>query len=107
MSTFETTLVCDIEVTNRAGMHTRVALMIFKAIEKSSCSVSLTHKGTGMTADCRSVLELLALGAACGDAVTLSVTGADAETLQKDLLTLFENNFYEDEQEDATSEESP
>lgn len=98
MSAADATLVCDIEVTNRAGVHTRVALMIFKTIEPTGCSASLTRKTTGHTADCRSVLELLSLGAAQGDAVTLSVTGPEAESLQKELLALFENNFYEDEE---------
>ena len=99
MCTSDTTLVCDIEVTNRAGVHTRVALMIFKKMEGFSSSASLTNKNTGHTADCRSVLDLLSLGAARGDAVTLSVCGPDAETLQQELLELFEHNFYEDEEE--------
>ena len=103
MSASETTLVCDIEVTNRAGVHTRVALMIFKKMESFSASASITNKKTGQTADCRSVLELLSLGAACGDTVALSVTGSDAEILQNEMLTLFEHNFYEDEAEETKS----
>jgi len=99
MCASETTLVCDIEVTNRAGVHTRVALMIFKKMENFPGSASLTHKNTGQTADCRSVLDLLSLGAACGDAVVLSVSGPNAETLQQELLALFEHNFYEDAEE--------
>ena len=98
MSPSETTLVCDIEVTNRAGVHTRVALMIFKKMEGFSSSASLTNKSTGHTADCRSVLDMLSLGAACGDTVALSVSGSDAEVLQQELLVLFEHNFYEEEE---------
>ena len=98
MCASETTLVCDIEVTNRAGVHTRVALMIFKKMEGFSSAASLTNKTTGHTADCRSVLDLLAMGAACGDTLALSVSGSDAETLQQELLVLFEQNFYEDEE---------
>lgn len=107
MSAADATLVCDIEVTNRAGIHTRVALMIFKTIERfQNSSVSLTRKETGQTADCHSVLELLSLGAACGDAVTLSVNGPEAETLQRELLALFENNFFEDEEEKEEESET-
>ena len=101
MSASETTLVCDIEVTNRAGIHTRVSLMIFKKMEGFSSSASITNKNTGHTADCRSVLDLLSLGAACGDIVVLSVTGPDADMLQQELLTLFERNFYEDDAEET------
>jgi phosphotransferase system HPr (HPr) family protein len=99
MCALETTLVCDIEVTNHAGIHTRVALIIFKKMEGFSSSASLTNKNTGHTADCRSVLDLLSLGAACGDTVALSVSGPDADILQQELLTLFEHNFYEEEEE--------
>jgi len=99
MSAPETTLVCDIEITNRAGVHTRVALMIFKKVEEFDCIVSLTNKTTGHTGSCRSVLEMLSLGATLGDVVTLSITGVKADVLQKELLTLFENKFYEDEEE--------
>ena len=99
MCASETTLACDIEVTNHAGIHTRVALMIFKAAESFSGYATLTNKNTGRTADCRSVLELLSLGAACGDTVALSVNGPDAEMFQQKLLTLFEHNFYEEEDE--------
>jgi len=98
MSAADATLVCDVEVTNRAGIHTRVALMIFKTVEPFGGAVSLTRKETGHTADCRSVLDLLSLGAAPGDAVTLSITGPDAEMLQQELLMLFENKFYEEEE---------
>ena len=101
MSASDTTLVCDIKVTNRAGIHTRVSLMIFKIMEGFSSSASLTKKNTGRTADCRSVLDLLSLGAACDDMVVLSITGPDAEILQRELMTLFERNFYEDEEEET------
>ena len=96
MCVTEITYVCDFVVTNRTGIHTRVALMIFKTMQGFSSSASITNKNTGQTADCRSVLDLLSLGAACGDTVALSVTGPDAETLQQELLTLFERNFYEE-----------
>jgi len=103
MCAFETTLVCDIEVTNRAGIHTRVALLIFKKMQGFSSSASLTHKRTGHTANCGSVLELLSLGAACGDSVVLAVSGSDSDALQADLLNLFEHRFYEDEDEETKS----
>ena len=103
MCASETTLVCDIEVTNRTGIHLRVASMIFKKMECFSSSASLTNKNTGHTVDCRSVIDLLSLGSACGDTVALSVSGPDAETLQQELLALFEHNFYEDEDEETKS----
>jgi phosphotransferase system HPr (HPr) family protein len=103
MCASETTLVCDIEVTNRAGIHTRVALLIFKKMQDYCSSASLTHKQTGHTADCRSVLELLSLGAACGDSVVLAVNGSDSDALQSALLNLFEHRFYEDGNEETKS----
>jgi len=101
----ELTLTCDLEVTNRAGLHTRVALLIFKKLQEFTASAELRKKGTGVTADCRRMIDILALGAAQGDFVTLTVTGQDAESLQKELITLFENKFYEDEHEEEHSGE--
>ncbi|MCL2347750.1 MAG: HPr family phosphocarrier protein [Planctomycetaceae bacterium] len=101
----ELTLTCDLEVTNRAGLHTRVALMIFKKTQEFSGSVTLRKQGTGVTADCRRMIDILALGAAQGDFVTLTVIGHNAESLQKELITLFENKFYEDEYEEERSDE--
>ena len=103
MCASETTRVCDIEVTNRKGIHIRVAAMICKEMKGFSSSASLTHKKTGQTADCRCALDLLTLFAECGDVLALSVNGPDADELQTALITLLASNFPEDEYEETKS----
>jgi len=44
-----------------------------------------------------SVMELLLLGAACGEDITISATGEDAPEAIKALMNLVESRFGEDE----------
>ena len=49
-------------------------------------------------ADCRSVLDLLSLGASSGTTVFLEVTGEDAEEVVNVITAMFEARFNEDEE---------
>jgi phosphotransferase system HPr (HPr) family protein len=49
-------------------------------------------------ADCRSVLDLLSLGAACGTTVHLEATGEDAAEVVRVVTALFESRFNEDDE---------
>lgn len=89
------TLTCELEVLNRAGIHTRVALMIFKTMEKFCSEAKLTKEGR--SANCRSVLEMLSLGAGNGEKVLLTIQGDDAAEVQQAITHLFEMRFFEDE----------
>ena len=44
------TLSCELEVLNRAGIHTRVALMIFKTMEKFRSEAKITKDDEPPTA---------------------------------------------------------
>ena len=89
------TLSCELEVQNRAGLHTRVALMIFKTMEKFQSEAKFTNEGR--TASCRSVLEMLSLGVGKGEKVILTIKGDDAVDVQKEITRLFNERFFEDE----------
>ena len=49
----------------------------------------------GIRADCKSILSLLTLGAACGTEMSLIAEGADAEQAAAMIVELFENGFHE------------
>lgn len=89
------TLTLELVVQNRAGIHTRVALMIFKTMQQFQSEAKLSKNG--LVADCRSVLDMLALGAGNGDNVTLMIQGDDAEKVKEEIVALFNNRFYEDD----------
>ncbi|MDR1959951.1 MAG: HPr family phosphocarrier protein [Planctomycetaceae bacterium] len=89
------TLTRELEVLNNAGLHTRVALLLFKTMERFQSEANLSKEGR--IASCRSVLDLLSLGAAKGEKVLLTIQGEDAEQVLQEMVTLFENRFYEDD----------
>lgn len=73
-----------VTITNPAGLHARPASMIVERSKTLEADVRIV-KG-GKTANAKSVMSLLALGAATGDTVMISATGPDsAEAL--DLVT--------------------
>ena len=49
-------------------------------------------------ADCRSVLDLLSLGAGNGTTVYLEVVGEDAEEVVNVIAAMFAARFYEDDE---------
>jgi len=55
------------------------------------------RKGTTV-ADCRSVLDLLSLGAGSGTTVHLEATGEDADKVIEVITALFDDRFNEDEE---------
>ena len=63
------------------------------------------HKGT-VVADCRSVLDLLSLGAGMGTTLKLEVSGSDAEEAMNAIVALFEMRFNEDEESSRHKQDS-
>lgn len=52
-------------------------------------------------ADCRSVLDLLTLGAFQGDPLVIEASGEDAEEAVAAIAVLFNSRFYEDDADEA------
>ena len=88
-------LTKELQVTNRAGVHARVGTMLAKKAKEFTSNIQL-RKGR-YTADCRSVIDLLALGAAPGETLQLEVSGSDALAALDAIVALFDARFFEDE----------
>ncbi len=97
---FKNKMTSNLLVLNRAGIHLRAAKMICEFIKPFHASAKLLKRG--LEADCRSVLEMLGLGAEFGEILTLSVEGEDASDAHQEIVKLFANQFYEDEIDAAT-----
>lgn len=91
-----TTLTRELVVLNRSGIHARVSTMIVLRCKDFAAEVRL-RKGNAV-ADCRSVLDLLSLGAANGTTVILEATGDDAAEALEAIAKLFDARFNEDEE---------
>ncbi len=85
----------ELSVLNRSGVHLRVAGMLAEKAKEFASSLRI-RKG-GYAADCRSVLDLLSLGAFQGDSLTVEAAGPDAEVALDAIVALFSARFFEDE----------
>lgn len=88
-------LTKEVIVSNNAGIHLRVGAMLAKKTKDFQAEIKL-RKGSAV-ADCRSVIDILSLGAFLGDQLVLEATGEDAEKAIEEFAALFEARFYEDE----------
>ncbi len=83
-----------IEVKNKLGLHARVAAMIVK--EASKYNSDLYLEKNGIRANCKSILGLLALGAAKGSTLELTAEGSDEDKALEAIKRLFEERFGEE-----------
>lgn len=60
-------------VKDQAGIHARPAAQMAIALGKIGAQVQLSH--AGRTADARSVIQLLSLGAVCGSELQADIQG--------------------------------
>ncbi len=85
----------ELLVSNRCGVHLRVAGMLAQKSKEFAADVRI-RKGS-YAADCRSVLDLLSLGAFQGDALVIEAAGPDAAAALDAIKGLFQARFFEDE----------
>lgn len=87
----------ELLVSNRCGIHLRVGNILAQKAKEFISDIRI-RKGT-YTADCRSVLDVLSLGAFQGDMVVVETVGEDAEQASEAIIALFDARFYEEETE--------
>lgn len=81
-------------IENQRGLHAR-ASMAFVTLATSQ-TVELTVEKDGSSASGTSILDLMMLGAAKGDSITISAEGDGAEDAIQALVQLVEARFGED-----------
>lgn len=79
---------------NKAGLHARSAAMLVKAAARYQCTVTLACNGR--TANARSLMDLLRLGARQGHDLTIRAEGPDADVALRDVTELIERGFDEE-----------
>ena len=84
----------SVTIENKRGLHAR-ASMAFVTLATSH-SVELTVEKDGNAASGTSILDLMMLGAARGDTITISAEGDGAEDAVHALAQLVESRFGED-----------
>ena len=78
-------------LTDPMGLHMRPAGMMARQLAETPCSVVI-RCGT-RSADAKSILNVMALAAKCGETVTIEVSGEDEEATLQELREFFTANF--------------
>ena len=85
MKSFEDT------ITDPVGMHARPAGVLAKEVKKYASIISIT-KGE-KTVDARKLMAIMGMGIKQGDTVTVTIDGADEETVAPIIEEFFKANF--------------
>ncbi len=83
----------EIEIINRKGLHARASAKLADLALSLKTIVTVSFEGE--SADARSIMDLLCLGAGIGSKVELSADGSDAGTALDAVEALFQDGFGE------------
>lgn len=86
-------IVREVEVTNRAGLHTRPASMIVRTASKFDADFFIQKDGYEING--KSIIGVMTLAAEQGATLTLTFDGDDEEEAAEVVAGLFENGFGE------------
>jgi phosphocarrier protein len=82
-------------IKNKVGLHARPASVFVQTASKFSSTITVTCND--QTANAKSILNILTLGAHQGAEITIITEGEDAKEALTALVELIENNFGESE----------
>jgi phosphocarrier protein HPr len=85
----------EIAIRNKLGLHTRAAAKVVALAAKFESKIVLKY--LERTADCKSIMAIILLGAPKGVTLELTVTGNDETAASDAMKKLFENRFDEPE----------
>ena len=87
-------VIKTLSVRNRLGIHARPSGMIVEIASKSSSSVHMRYDG--LSANARSILNVMMLAVEPGGEVEFQIEGSDEEQVAHALEVLFEARFHEE-----------
>jgi phosphocarrier protein len=79
------------KITDSVGIHARPAGLLVKKAAEFNSDITLV-KGE-KTADAKKIFSVMALGAKCGDEISVKISGDDEETAATEMKTFFEENL--------------
>jgi phosphocarrier protein HPr len=86
---------CDIEITNKKGLHARAASKLVQLATKYSSKIQLSRDG--QSSDGKSILGVLVLAAHQGSRITITTEGTDEKEAMTALCDLINRKFDEGE----------
>ncbi|MEM7581997.1 MAG: HPr family phosphocarrier protein [Acidobacteriota bacterium] len=84
----------DMEIVNRLGLHARAAAKMVQTAGRFTSNVTLVKDGEAV--DAKSILGIMALGAAQGSKLTVICEGSDEEAASQAIVELVADRFGEE-----------
>lgn len=81
----------DVTLHHEAGLHARPAAIFVKTANRFTSAITVTNGAK--TANAKSIVQVLTLGAKQGTTVTIAADGADEQQAIQELASLVEHNF--------------
>lgn len=93
------TATATVKLVNKRGLHARASNKFMECVMRFNAEVLVrSHNDVcAETVVADSVMELLLLGSACGEDITISATGEEAAPVVSALVDLVESRFGESE----------
>ena len=94
-----TTTTATVKLINKRGLHARASNKFMECVMRFEAEVLVRSYNDvcAETVVADSVMELLLLGSACGEEITISATGPESESAVAALVELVEGRFGESE----------
>jgi phosphocarrier protein len=88
-----------VTLMNKRGLHARASNKFMECVLRYNAKITVrSHNDVcAETVEADSVMELLLLGAACGESITVSASGEEAEVAIQALVDLVKSKFGEAE----------
>jgi phosphocarrier protein len=88
-----------VTLRNKRGLHARAAAKFASAAQEFEAKIDVTSHNEVCceTVVGHSIMELLLLGSACGEDISITARGPDAQIAVDRLVDIVENRFGEDE----------
>ena len=83
----------DLEISNRLGLHARAAAKLVHTAGRFGCDIHIVKDGQRV--DAKSILGIMALGAALGTIISVVCHGTDEAEALEAIAELIENRFDE------------
>lgn len=82
-----------LKILNQLGLHARAAAKLVDLSNRFPCEIHLTFDNK--EANCKSILDVLTLGASHGSECTCTIDGPEEDEAAKAIATLFDSGFGE------------
>jgi phosphocarrier protein HPr len=89
------TLVRELKITNKKGLHARASARFVQTVQQFNAQVKVTR--CGETAGGDSIMSLLMLAAPLGSTITVSASGKEAKAALEAVEKLLAERFGEEE----------